>query len=69
MATPGRFMDIYYNGIIRTKMIKTVVVDEADRLMDLGFLPQLKGIFEVLPEKHQTMLFPLLFGGCGESVA
>ena len=61
VATPGRFMDIYYNGIIRTKMIKTVVVDEADRLMDLGFLPQLKGIFEVLPEKHQTMLFSATF--------
>lgn len=61
VATPGRFMDIYYNGIIRTKMIKTVVVDEADRLMDLGFLPQLRNIFEVLPEKHQTMLFSATF--------
>lgn len=61
VATPGRFMDIYYNGIIRTKMIRTVVVDEADRLMDLGFLPQLKSIFEVLPEKHQTMLFSATF--------
>ena len=66
VATPGRFMDIYYNGILRTKMIKTVIVDEADRLMDLGFLPQLKSIFEVLPEKHQTMLFSATFS---ESVA
>lgn len=48
-------------------MIKTVVVDEADRLMDLGFLPQLKSIFEVLPEKLQTMLFSATFSeavGC-----
>ena len=61
VATPGRFMDIYYNGSLRTKLIKTVVVDEADRLMDLGFLPQLKSIFEVLPERHQTLLFSATF--------
>lgn len=61
VATPGRFMDIYYNGIIRTKLIKTVVIDEADRLMDLGFLPQLKSILEVIPEKHQTLLFSATF--------
>ena len=66
VATPGRFRDIYYNGILRTKLIKTVVVDEADRLMDLGFLPQLKSIFEVLPERHQTLLFSATFS---ESVA
>lgn len=50
-------------------MIKTVVVDEADRLMDLGFLPQLKGIFEVLPEKHQTMLFSATFSEAVESLS
>lgn len=61
VATPGRFMDIYMNGIIRTGQIKTVVVDEADRLMDLGFLPQLKSILEVIPEKHQTLLFSATF--------
>jgi ATP-dependent RNA helicase RhlE len=61
VATPGRFMDIYLNGIIRTKLIKTIVVDEADRLMDLGFLPQLKRILEVIPERHQTMFFSATF--------
>ena len=61
VATPGRFMDIYMNGIIRTKAIKIVVVDEADRLMDLGFLPQLKAILEVIPDKHQTMFFSATF--------
>ena len=54
-------MDIYMNGIIRTSQIKTVVVDEADRLMDLGFMPQLKSILEVIPEKHQTLLFSATF--------
>lgn len=61
VATPGRFMDIYMNGIIRTREIKTVVIDEADRLMDLGFIPQLRSILEVLPEKHQTLLFSATF--------
>lgn len=61
VATPGRFMDIYMNGIIRTQQIKTVVVDEADRLMDLGFIPQLKSILGVIPEKHQTLLFSATF--------
>lgn len=61
VATPGRFMDIYMNGIIRTGQIKTVIVDEADRLMDLGFMPQLRSILEVVPEKHQTLLFSATF--------
>ncbi|MEG0795696.1 MAG: DEAD/DEAH box helicase, partial [Odoribacter sp.] len=61
VATPGRFMDIYMNGIIRTGQVKTVVVDEADRLMDLGFMPQLRSILEVIPEKHQTLLFSATF--------
>ncbi|MDR0765874.1 MAG: DEAD/DEAH box helicase [Odoribacteraceae bacterium] len=61
VATPGRFMDIYMNGIIRSKSIKTIVVDEADRLMDLGFLPQLKRVLEVIPERHQTMFFSATF--------
>lgn len=61
VATPGRFMDIYMNGMVRTQQIKTVVVDEADRLMDLGFLPQLRSILEVIPEKHQTLLFSATF--------
>lgn len=57
VATPGRFMDIYMNGIIRTSQVKSVIIDEADRLMDLGFIPQLRSILEVIPGKHQTMLF------------
>lgn len=61
VASPGRFMDIYMNGILRTTKVKTIVVDEADRLMDLGFMPQLRAIMEVLPLKHQTLLFSATF--------
>lgn len=69
VATPGRFMDIYMNGIIRTGQIKTVVVDEADRLMDLGFMPQLKSILEVIPQKHQTLLFSATFSASVDEMA
>lgn len=69
VATPGRFMDIYMSGIIRTGQIKTVVVDEADRLMDLGFMPQLRSILEVIPEKHQTLLFSATFSSTIDDMA
>lgn len=69
VATPGRFMDIYMNGIIRTGQMKTVVVDEADRLMDLGFMPQLRSILEVVPEKHQTLLFSATFSATIDTLA
>lgn len=69
VATPGRFMDIYMNGIIRTGQMKTVIVDEADRLMDLGFMPQLRSILEVIPEKHQTLLFSATFSATVDEMA
>ena len=69
VATPGRFMDIYMNGMFRTGQIKTVVVDEADRLMDLGFMPQLRSILGVIPEKHQTLLFSATFSATVDELA
>lgn len=69
VATPGRFMDIYMNGIIRTTQIRTVVVDEADRLMDMGFMPQLRSILEVVPERHQTLLFSATFSATIAEIA
>lgn len=57
IATPGRFMDVYRKGAIDLKNVKTLVLDEADRLMDMGFMPQLRTILEVIPNKRQNMLF------------
>ncbi len=57
IATPGRFMDLYLRKEIITKQIKTLVLDEADRMMDMGFMPQLRKIFEVIPNKRQNLLF------------
>ncbi len=61
VATPGRLMDIYMTRILKLSQVKTLVIDEADKMMDLGFMPQLNAIFEVLPEKHQNLLFSATF--------
>jgi ATP-dependent RNA helicase RhlE len=57
VATPGRFLDIYIAGHIVTKTITTVVLDEADKMMDMGFMPQINRILEVVPVKRQNLLF------------
>ncbi|MFN3839540.1 MAG: DEAD/DEAH box helicase [Cyclobacteriaceae bacterium] len=61
VATPGRFMELYLKGVLSTKQIKTLVLDEADRMMDMGFMPQLRKIFEVIPHKRQNLLFSATF--------
>jgi ATP-dependent RNA helicase RhlE len=61
VATPGRFMELYLNNELPVKQIKTLVLDEADRMMDMGFMPQLRKIFEVIPRKRQNMLFSATF--------
>ncbi|MFN8341651.1 MAG: DEAD/DEAH box helicase [Cyclobacteriaceae bacterium] len=61
IATPGRFMELYGRSEIPTKQINTLVLDEADRMMDMGFMPQLRKIFEVIPRKRQNLLFSATF--------
>jgi len=61
VATPGRFMELYLRGDLPVKQIKTLVLDEADRMMDMGFMPQLRKIFEVIPHKRQNLLFSATF--------
>ncbi|AQG82102.1 DEAD/DEAH box helicase [Spirosoma montaniterrae] len=62
VATPGRFMDLYRLGHIVTKDIRTMVLDEADKMMDMGFMPQIRSILEVIPTKRQNLLFSATFG-------
>ncbi|MFD0794450.1 DEAD/DEAH box helicase [Mucilaginibacter litoreus] len=57
VATPGRFLDIYLAGHIVTKQLQTLVLDEADKMMDMGFMPQINRILEVVPVKRQNLLF------------
>ena len=61
VATPGQFMELYLRGELPTKQIKFLVLDEADRMMDMGFMPQLRKIFEVVPRKRQNLLFSATF--------
>jgi ATP-dependent RNA helicase RhlE len=61
IATPGRFLELYLRNELILKQIKTLVLDEADRMMDMGFMPQLRKIFEVIPSKRQNVLFSATF--------
>ena len=57
VATPGRLLDHMWNGTISLLSIKILVLDEADRMLDMGFAPQINQILEALPEERQTLLF------------
>jgi ATP-dependent RNA helicase RhlE len=61
IATPGRFMELYLRGDVPVKQIKTLVIDEADRMLDMGFMHQLRKVFEVIPSKRQNLLFSATF--------
>ena len=61
VATPGRLWDLYQVGALRLKKIKMLVIDEADRMLDMGFMPQLNQLFEVIPPKRQNLLFSATF--------
>ncbi len=56
-ATPGRLLDLYKTGNLILKEVKTLILDEADKMMDMGFMPQIRNILEVLPVKRQNLLF------------
>ncbi|MGB5929867.1 MAG: DEAD/DEAH box helicase, partial [Cyclobacteriaceae bacterium] len=57
VATPGRLMDIYKSGELILKQIGTLVIDEADKMMDMGFMPKIRKLLEVIPVKRQNLLF------------
>jgi ATP-dependent RNA helicase RhlE len=61
VATPGRLLDIYSAGVLQSKQIKTFVLDEADRMMDMGFMPQIRRVLELLPMKKQNLFFSATF--------
>jgi ATP-dependent RNA helicase RhlE len=61
VSTPQRFLDIYLKGEITLKQIQTMVLDEADKMLDMGFMPQIRRILEVIPRKRQNLLFSATF--------
>ena len=57
IVCPGRLLDLHGQGHVPLGGIETLVLDEADRMFDMGFLPDLKRILELLPEKRQNLMF------------
>jgi len=57
VATPGRLLDLMQNPWARFEHLEFLVLDEADRMLDMGFLPDIRRILARLPKKRQTMLF------------
>ena len=57
IATPGRLLDHVESGNLKLDPVQMVVLDEADRMLDIGFAPQIKKIFSLIPSRRQTMLF------------
>jgi ATP-dependent RNA helicase DeaD len=57
IATPGRLVDHLERGSVKLNTLAVLTLDEADRMLDMGFAPQLRQIFRYLPKSHQTLLF------------
>jgi superfamily II DNA/RNA helicase len=63
VGTPGRLLDLYRQGKLTLKKVTRVVLDEADEMLDLGFLPDVEKIFSSTPARQQTMLFSATMPG------
>ena len=57
IATPGRLLDLTERGAVNLSTIEVLVLDEADRMLDMGFLPAIRRVLAMLPTKRQTLLF------------
>ncbi|MFP4145488.1 MAG: DEAD/DEAH box helicase [Phycisphaeraceae bacterium] len=57
VATPGRLLDLMQQGFVDLRQVETFVLDEADRMLDMGFIPDIRRISAKLPEQRQTLLF------------
>ena len=61
VATPGRLLDHAGSKVVQLSQVQFLVLDEADRMLDMGFLPDLKRILDLLPKNRQTLLFSATF--------
>ena len=61
VATPGRLLDLYSQNAVKFKQLEVLVLDEADRMLDMGFMPDIRKILALLPAKRQNLMFSATF--------
>lgn len=61
VATPGRLLDLHQQNAVNFKQLEVLVLDEADRMLDMGFIHDIRKILALLPAKHQSLLFSATF--------
>lgn len=69
IATPGRLLDLIERGVVKLSGVEILVLDEGDRMLDMGFLPAIRQILSLLPAKRQTMLFSATMSASIEQLA
>ncbi|MFM2483866.1 DEAD/DEAH box helicase [Celerinatantimonas yamalensis] len=62
-ATPGRLLDLYGQGMLDLSKLQILVLDEADRMLDMGFIHDIRKLIKLLPKKRQNLLFSATFAG------
>ncbi len=63
VATPGRLLDLYNQNAVKFNTVEVLVLDEADRMLDMGFMPDIRRILALLPKKRQNLMFSATFSG------
>ena len=69
VATPGRLLDLVQNNALRLGQVQRLVLDEADRLLDLGFSEELQAVLQLLPQRRQNLFFSATFPPAVEALA
>ncbi len=69
IATPGRLIDFMDQGMVKFNHLTTLILDEADRMLDMGFLPAIRRIAKACPEDRQTLFFSATMAGEVERIA
>ena len=69
VATPGRLLDLFRQNAIKFGQLQVLVLDEADRMLDLGFSRELDAVFAALPKRRQTLLFSATFSDAIRAMA